>query len=176
MEKDKTTNEENIEQDDELTDEIKEEIDSYEESKSLVEKEDKRTSLNTQREENPLVSNEQIKNYYAEAIECIRQDREEADERYLQFADMVINDGDPSTATKETMVNLLKVKTDGVNQMVKILDLWTRLAMKDKVTSSQVYAFQQNNKYENKSNPSSRIKELIKIAEQTQNQDKDNNE
>jgi len=141
---------------------------SDEESKSLVEHDEKSLALQQEPQAGSLVSSDEIKNYYTEAIDCIRQDREEADERYIQFADMAINGGDPSNATKEAMVNLLKIKSDGVNQMVKILDLWTRLAMKDKATSSQIYAYQQNNKYEMAASgkPSPHVRKLIKMAEQ----------
>lgn len=115
-----------------------------------------------------LISDEKITNYYEKAIQCIEEDRLEADGRYMEFADMVINGGDPSSATKEAMVNLLKIKNDGVNQMIKILDLWTRLKMKDKSTNSQIYAYQQNNKYE-VSTPN--VKKLIKMAQEMENPD-----
>lgn len=143
------------------------EIVADEDTKSLVERENQVASLQVHSEDQPLVAKERIKEYYEQAIECIQQDREEASERYLQFADMAVNGGDPSSATKEAMVSLLKVKSDGVNQMVKILDLWTRLAMKDKATSSQIYAYQQNNKYEVAgSGPNSHVRKLIKIAQE----------
>ena len=112
-----------------------------------------------------LVSDDRVIEYYEEAMNCIKEDREEAYERYLDFADMSINDGDPSSATKEALVNLLKLKNEGVNQMIKILDLWTRMKMKERTTSSQIYAYQQNNKYDMaKANPN--VKKLIKMAKE----------
>ena len=116
-----------------------------------------------------LVPDDRVIQYYEEAMECIKEDRLEAHDRYLDFADMAINEGDPSSATKEALVNLLKLKNDSVNQMIKILDLWTRMKMKDRTTSSQVYAYQQNNKYEiAKANPN--VKKLIKMAQEMESQ------
>jgi len=112
-----------------------------------------------------LITDDRVIEYYEEAMECIKEDRGEAHERYLDFADMAINDGDPSSATKEALVNLLKLKNESVNQMIKILDLWTRMKMKDRTTGSQVYAYQQNNKYDMaKANPN--VKKLIKMAQE----------
>lgn len=150
-----------------------EETKSTEKSKAITNSADKNISITSN--ENapaPLIADDQIRDFYAEAIDCIRSDRAEAEERYLHFADMIINGGDPSSATKEAMVNLLKLKNDGVNQMIKVLDLWTRISMKDKATSSQVYAFQQNNKYEVDSNrPNPHVKRLIQMAKDMENND-----
>lgn len=116
-------------------------------------------------EDKPLISDDKIINYYEDAMNCIKDDRSEAHDRYLQFCEMVVNGGDPSSASKEALVNLLKLKNDSVNQMIKILDLWTRVKLKERSTSSQVYAYQQNNKYEI-SDRSNHVKKLIEIAQQ----------
>ena len=125
------------------------------------------TALVTMVEEKPLFKDEQIVGYFAEAIECIKEDRKEANERYLQMADFIINgSGDASSSTKEAMTALLKIKSDGVSQMTKLLDLMIRLKMKERVTPSQIHAFQQNNKYEVAGTPSPQIRNLIKLAQQ----------
>jgi len=113
----------------------------------------------------PLVPDEKIVKYYDEAMSCIKEDRNEAHDKYMQVCEMVFNEGDPSSSTKEAMVNLLKIKSDSVNQMIKILDLYTRLHMKERHSPSQIYAFQQNNKYEGGSTPNPRIKRLIELAQ-----------
>ena len=114
--------------------------------------------------EKPLVSDEKIVGLFDETLAEIDKDRVQAEERYLQISDFVVNSGDSSSASKEAMVNLLKIKNETLNQKIKVLDLWTRLKMKDRVTSSQVYAYQQNNKFETASTPSNQIKNLIKMA------------
>lgn len=116
-----------------------------------------------------LIADEKVVDYYEEAMACIKEDREEAHDRYLDFCEMVINEGDPSSATKEALVNLLKLKSDSVNQMIKILDLWTRLKMKDRATSSQIYAYQQNNRYDGSGRANPNVKKLIKMAQEMEN-------
>jgi hypothetical protein len=104
-----------------------------------------------QSEEKPLISEEKVKSYYEEAIENIREDRKEANEMYLKFADMVMNE-DGSAATKEALVNFLKIKTEQSDKMIKILDLWTRIHMKEKNTFPKYLSVQQNNKIDAKPN------------------------
>lgn len=140
----------------------------------LVEREASISALTKDQQELPLIPDQKILDYYDEAIQCIKDDRAEAEDKYFAMAEMVINGGDPSGATKEAMVNLLKLRNEGVNQMIKVLDLWTRLKMKDRITSSQQYLYQQNNKYEVKHNqPNPHVKQLIRMAEQL---DKENDD
>lgn len=122
--------------------------------------------------EKPLISDDAVIKYYEEAMECIKDDREEAGKRYLDFSEMVFNEGDPSSASKEALVSLLKLKNDGVNQMIKILDLWTRMKMKEQSTNSQIYAYQQNNKYEVSNKGNAHISKLIDIAQQMEDGEK----
>jgi len=136
-----------------------------EESTKLVAKNEQTSMVEQPKESTDLIPDEQVVSYYEDAISCIKEDREEAHERYLDFCEMVLNEGDPSSATKEGLVNLLKLKNDGVNQMIKVLDLWTRLKMKERATKSEVYAYQQNNKYE-VSKPNPNVRKLIKMAQE----------
>ena len=96
--------------------------------------------------EKPFVSDEKILSYYEEVIENLREDRKEAQLMYENFAEMVIDNGDASPASKEALVNCLRVKTEANDRMIKILDLWTRIKMKDKDTFPKFMAVQQNNK------------------------------
>ena len=112
----------------------------------LLRRPTKSQALTAPDEEKALISDDSILSYYEEAMDCIKEDRTEADKRYLEFAEMVLNEGDPSSASKEALVNLLKLKSEGVNQKIKILDLGTRMKIKGSTTSSQFQAYQQNNK------------------------------
>jgi len=56
------------------------------------------------------------------------------DELLGKFCDMVINDGDASNASKEALVNLVKLKTDTADKMTKIADLMTRIKLKERDT------------------------------------------
>jgi hypothetical protein len=59
---------------------------------------------------------------------------------------MATNDGDSSSATKEAVVGLMKIKTDMSDKMSKVADLMTRIKLKDKDTFPRYLAQQQNNK------------------------------
>jgi len=83
-----------------------------------------------------LVSDESLLGIYDEVTKQLRADREEIDKLLYNFADMVFNDGDASSASKEAVVNLMKMKQDSADKMTKIADLMTRLKMKEKDTMS----------------------------------------
>ena len=67
-------------------------------------------------------------------LDLIRQDRVEVSGILNDFLEMVINNGDASSASKEAIVQLMKVKTDCVGNMRGVADLMTRLKLKDRDT------------------------------------------
>ena len=71
---------------------------------------------------------------YDEIVKNCRQDREKVDEIQVKFEDMVMNDGDASSASKEALVNLMKIKTDINDKMAKVADLMTRVKLREKDT------------------------------------------
>lgn len=98
-------------------------------------------------EEKPcIVSDDDILGLYHEIIDNCRADRQQADDLLLQFLDMVMNDGESSSASKEAIVNLMKNKTDINDKMAKIADLMTRIKLKERDTFPRYLAAQQNNK------------------------------
>lgn len=98
-------------------------------------------------EEKPcIVGDEEILGLYNEIIENCRADRQQADDLLLQFLDMVMNDGESSSASKEAIVNLMKNKTDINDKMAKVADLMTRIKLKERDTFPRYLAAQQNNK------------------------------
>jgi len=97
-------------------------------------------------EPKPLVSDQKFTDYCEEIIENLREDRGEATEMYLNFAEAVTNLGDATTSSKEALVNLLKLKTETNDRMIKVLDLWTRMKLKERDTFPRYLAVQQNNK------------------------------
>jgi hypothetical protein len=106
------------------------------------------SSLSVQNSENSLsniVSDEQLVDVYQEVLENIRQDRKQTEEFISNFADLVINEGDSTSASKEALVNLLKLKHDTSDKMAKIADLMTRIKLKDKDTFPKYLAANQNN-------------------------------
>jgi hypothetical protein len=93
-----------------------------------------------------IVKDDQILGLYNEILDNCRKDRQHADEILANFLDMVMNDGDASSASKEAIVNILKIKTDSADKMAKVADLMTRIKLKDNDTFPKYLAAQQNNK------------------------------
>jgi hypothetical protein len=97
-------------------------------------------------EKESIVKDEQILGLYDEILDNCRTDRKFTEEVLANFLNMVINDGDASSASKEAVVNILKIKTDISDKMAKIADLMTRVKLKEKDTFPRYLAAQQNNK------------------------------
>lgn len=93
-----------------------------------------------------IIKDEELTGLYDEILDNCRKDREQFDEVIANFLEMVMNDGDASSASKEAIVNLLKSKSDISDKMSKIADLKTRIKLKDKDTFPRYLAQQQNNK------------------------------
>ena len=77
-----------------------------------------------------LIGDNELLDMYGEIMTNLRSDREEAGELADTFADMVVNDGDSSTSSKEALVNLVKAKIEASDKMTKIADLMTRIKLK----------------------------------------------
>jgi len=94
-----------------------------------------------------LISDAQYLGVLEEIMTSIRDDRKQVSDYIDNMADMVINDGDTTTATKEALVNLVKIKTDLQDKMLKAADLMTRLKLKNTYAYSgpHMNAMQQNN-------------------------------
>ena len=68
---------------------------------------------------------------YQEILQMCRDDRRECDQYITNFAELVINEGDSTTASKEALVNLVKIKSDIPDKMSKIATEMTRLKLKE---------------------------------------------
>jgi hypothetical protein len=80
------------------------------------------------------------------------------------FIEMVMNEGDASSASKEAIVNLMKIKSDTSDKMAKVADLMTRIKLKEKDTFPRYLAAQQNNKVVIEGSKREMIKSINKIA------------
>lgn len=99
-----------------------------------------------QEEKDCFIKDEALLGLYDEILGNCRDDRNKVDEILSNFLEMVMNDGDASSASKEAIVNLMKIKSDSADKMSKIADLKTRIKLKDKDTFPRYLAAQQNNK------------------------------
>ena len=86
-------------------------------------------------------------------------------------AEMVINGGDATPASKEALVNLVKIKTDIQDKMLKALDQMGRLKNKNTYAYSGAHmnAVQQNNYNISKEEDLNR-KELIRAINHAKKQ------
>ena len=81
------------------------------------------------------VTDSDLHGIYTEILDDIRSDRNEINSLLNSVVEMVLNEGDSSSASKEAVVNLIKVKSDLADKKTKIADLMTTLRLKDKAIS-----------------------------------------
>lgn len=85
-------------------------------------------------EKEEIVKDETLFKIYEEILEDIRTDRSEVSDLMDNFTNLVMNEGDATTSSKEALVNLMKIKTDLADKKSKIADLYTRLKLKERNT------------------------------------------
>lgn len=93
-----------------------------EENSNIIPKEKK--------EELCIVSDENLLGVYKEIMNNLRDDRNQVADLVNTFSNMVVNDGDSSTSSKEALVNLIKTKIEASDKMSKIADLMTRVKLR----------------------------------------------
>lgn len=123
-------------------------------------------NVNTEvpQEKESIVKDEVLLDLYDEILQDCRDDRTKADEILANFLEMVINDGDASSASKEAIVNLMKIRSDISDKKSKIADLKTRIKLKEKDTFPRFLAAQQNNKVVIEGSQRDLLKSINKIA------------
>ena len=93
-----------------------------------------------------LVSDEQLNAVYDEIANNLREERQFIDEVLHNFADMVLNGGDSSNSSKETLLGLINAKLDASDKLIKVADLKTRIKLKDLNTFKPYLSAKQDNK------------------------------
>lgn len=116
-----------------------------------------------------IVTDTEVTDLYEEILDNCRKDRESADEVLANFIDMVMNEGDASSASKEAIVNLMKIKSDTSDKMSKIADLRTRMKLKERDTFPRYLAAQQNNKIVIEGSKREMIKTINKMVARNKN-------
>jgi len=97
------------------------------------------------KEEETLITDESLLTIYGEIADNIRGDRDDIEDVLNNFINMVFNDGDSTTSSKEAVVNLIKLKAEQSDKMAKIADLMTRIKLKERDTFPRYLAASQNN-------------------------------
>jgi len=81
-----------------------------------------------------IISDDAILGVYSEIMTNLKEDRDEVSELVKTFSNMVVNEGDSSSSSKEALVNLLKTKIEASEKMTRIADLMTRIKLKEQNT------------------------------------------
>lgn len=108
-----------------------------------------------------LVPDENLVGMFGEIIDDLRGNEKEIDGLINNFSEMVLNAGDATSASKEALVNLIKIKSELADKKTKIAELMTRIKLRDRDTFPKYLAThvtQNNNIKVDK-------RELIKSAE-----------
>ena len=126
-----------------------------------------------QEEEKALIPDDVWMGWCSEILNICCQDRQEIDDIKNNLVEMVMNEGDPSSATKEAMTKCLEIKANIADKMAKVLDLATRVKLKERDTFPRYLAAHQNNTITIGSGAEKR--ELIKQIQKYQ-KDKEKNE
>ena len=120
------------------------------------------TAINNEKE--CIIGDSTLVGLYDEILSNCRDDRTKVDEVLSTFLEMVINDGDASSASKEASVNLIKIKSDTSDKMSKVADLMTRIKLKEKDTFPRYLSAQQNNKVVIEGSKRDLLKSINKLA------------
>jgi hypothetical protein len=99
----------------------------------------------SQKPEKELFEDNIVTDLCQEILNFVRDDRKEIDEALSNFANMVMNEGDASTSSKEALVNLIKIKSETTNNMSRVLDLIMRAKLKERDTFPKYLAATQHN-------------------------------
>jgi len=134
-----------------------------EKEKELLEPDSINKEIATQPENNELIHGEELVFAFDDVTSMIKKDLEQTDEILGNFVNMVMNEGDGSTASKEAICKLLEIKLKGADSITRMLDLKTRILLKEKNTFPAYMA--QHNTYN--INPEEKInkRELITALE-----------
>lgn len=92
-----------------------------------------------------LISNDAMLGIYAEILDQIKNDRTEINGCIAKFSNFVFNDGDATTASKEALVNLIKLKAEAADKMSRVADLMTRVKLKERDTFPRYLSAKQEN-------------------------------
>lgn len=84
-------------------------------------------NLQLPQQEEKIISDEKLVGLYDEVLNNIREDRKEISDYISKFSDMILNEGDATSASKEALINLVNAKLNSSDKMSKIADLMTRV-------------------------------------------------
>jgi hypothetical protein len=94
----------------------------------------------------PLFEDEELLSLAGEALNNMRGDRKQLDTLISNFVEMVFNEGDSTTASKEALVALMVAKTNMSDKQMKLLEMIAKFKLKEMADSPKTVT-QENNHY-----------------------------
>jgi ABC-type transporter Mla subunit MlaD len=93
-----------------------------------------------------LVPDENLVGMFGEIIDDLRSNEKEIDGLINNFSEMVMHEGDATSASKEALVNLIKIKSELADKKTKVADLMTRIKLKSRDTFPLYLSAKQENR------------------------------
>jgi hypothetical protein len=91
-----------------------------------------------------IVHSDQIVGLVKDVMDNIEAEKNEIQEAYVNFAEMVFNAGDATGASKEALVNLLKLKSDLVDKKTRMLEMMMKVYNREGQGPKTIVAHQHN--------------------------------
>ena len=79
----------------------------------------------------PLFEDNELLGLSAEALTNMRNDRKQLDSLIANLVEMVFNEGDSTTSSKEALVSLMTAKTNMSDKMMSIVELMAKFKLKE---------------------------------------------
>lgn len=98
----------------------------------------------------PIFQDEELLGLCDEVLGNIRSDRKQLDSILCNFVEMVFNEGDSTTASKEALVSMMTAKTNMNDKMMKVVSLVAQFKLKEAVVPEKpktLSATQENHYY-----------------------------
>ncbi len=80
---------------------------------------------------NEIVQADQIVSLCQDVLSDIATEKDEISQTFNNFSEMVFNAGDATSASKEALVNLLKIRSDLVDKKTRVMEMMLRAFQKD---------------------------------------------
>ncbi len=94
-----------------------------------------------------LFADDEIVGMCAEAMTNMRNDRKQLDSLIANLVEMVFNEGDSTTSSKEALVSLMTAKTNMSDKMMSIAELMAKFKLKEMGNAPKSVTASQENHY-----------------------------
>lgn len=105
------------------------------------------TAPTPQSSSQPLFEDEEMLKMCGEVLSNMRNDRKQLDTLISNFVEMVFNEGDSTTASKEALVALMTAKTNMSDKQMKIVDTMAKFKLKEMASAPKSVTANQENHY-----------------------------